>query len=427
MMRILLLGAGGFIGRHILSQLVAHGHQVTAVVRDATGLTEAFPGIAIERRDLARFTRAEDWGDLLSGVDAIVNAAGVLRGPDMDAIHVVMPRALYAAASTARVGRIVLLSAISARPDVATDYSRSKLAGEAALRGSGLAWTILRPSLVYGDGSYGGTSLLRGMAGLPWCVPLPGSGDFAFTPIHVGDLARAVCLACESDALAACTLEPVGPETLCLRDLLARYRAWLGFGRARFVSVPMPLMRLFGRVGDRLGSGPISSNSLAQLVAGNAGDSEAFEAAIGFRPRGFAEALRDRPAQVQDRWHARLFFLAPAITAALVLLWIASAWLGLAHGAAATADLVAALALPPVWADPLRIGGSLLDLGIAGLVLADRRARWSTAAQLVVIAGYTLVIGFALPGLWLDPLGPLLKNLPILALVLVHGAIADKR
>lgn len=122
----------------------------------------------------------------------MVNAAGVLSGRDMDAVHVEMPHALHAAAAAAGVARIVLISAISARDDVDTDYSRSKLAGERALRGSGVAWTILRPSLVYGDGSYGGTSLLRGMAALPWCVPLPGAGDFAFTPIHVRDLAQAM-------------------------------------------------------------------------------------------------------------------------------------------------------------------------------------------------------------------------------------------
>ena len=64
---------------------------------------------------------------------------------------------------------------------------------------------------------------------------------------------------------------------------------------------------------------------------------------------------------------------------------------------------------------------------MAALVLLDRPARRATIAQLAVVGGYTLVIGWALPGLWADPLGPLLKNLPILALILVHGAIAERR
>lgn len=426
-MRILLLGAGGFIGRHILAELTKHGHEVIAVVRDSAGLDRAFSGVRFAPLDLARATDSHGWTELLSGVDLIVNAAGILRGRDMEPVHVDMPRALYAAAAAVGVRRAILISAISARPDVKTDYARSKLAGEQALRDSGIVWTILRPSLVYGDGSYGGTSLIRGMAGFPIAIPVPGAGDFAFTPIHARDLAYAVRIVCEEERFAGQILEPAGPETLTLRELLGRYRAWLGFGTARFLSIPMPVMHLIGRLGDIAGSGPVATNSLIQMIAGNAGDGARFEAAIGFRPRALGEALHDRPAQVQDRWHARLFFLAPLTRALLVLLWLASGLLGLACGAASAAELAGALSLPMGWADPVRIGASLLDFAIAGLVLADRRARLSTIVQLAVVMGYTLVMGVALPALWLDPLGPLLKNLPILALILVHGAIEDRR
>src|SRR3546814_12820580 len=106
----------------------------------------------------------------------------------MEAFHIAMPRALYAAARAAGVRQAILMSAISARPDVPTDYARTKLAGEAVLRESGLDWTILRPSLVYGDGRYGGTSLLLRMAGFTLDIPLPGAGDQAFTPFHLEDL-----------------------------------------------------------------------------------------------------------------------------------------------------------------------------------------------------------------------------------------------
>lgn len=425
-MRIMVLGAGGFIGRHIVADLLDHGHEVTAVVR-RPGLERAFPGIRVVALDLAAATDPALWRPLLADVDAVVNAAGLLRGKTMEAVHAVMPRALYAAAAQAGVRHAVLISAISARPDVATDYSRTKLAGEAALREAGLDWTILRPSLVYADGSYGGTSLLRGLAGLPWAIPLAGDGRFAFSPIHAADLAAAVRRACEDDRLAGMALEPVGPETLSLRQLLRRYRAWLGFGPARFVPIPLAMMRLLGRLGDFAGDGPISTNSLTQLIAGNAGDSLAFERAIGFPPRELDAALRQHPAQVQDRWHARLFFLAPAIRWVLALLWVASALLGIFRGAAPTTRLIHHLALAPAWADPLRIGGSLLDMGVAALVITDRTARRATMAQLLVVTGYTVVLGLTLPGLWLDPLGPLLKNLPILALILVFGAIGDRR
>jgi hypothetical protein len=186
-------------------------------------------------------------------------------------------------------------------------------------------------------------------------------------------------------------------------------------------------MKFVGRLGDFAGDGRIASNSLILMVAGNAGDCTAFAKAIGFAPQSLHDALLARPAEVQDRWHARLFFLAPAIKAVLIFLWLASAWLGLFHGSEATRTVTAGLGLPPGWAVPLQLGGSLLDVAVAGLVLFGRCARWSSLVQLMVVIGYTVVIGAAMPRLWLDPLGPLLKNLPILMLVAVHGVIGNKR
>lgn len=426
-MRIMLLGAGGFIGRHIMAELLAAGHELVGVVRSKSNLNAAFPTVRFLSLDLALATDKVDWEKHLNGIECIINAAGILRGPEMDEIHVQMPNALYQAAMKSAVRQAILISAVSAREDVATDYSISKLSGEEVLRRSGLDWTILRPSLVYGEGSYGGTSLLRGMAALPFLIPLPANGEFVFAPIHVQDLARGVNLICGDEAYCGQTLEPVGPETVSLRELLARYRAWLGFGDANFISIPMPVMHMIGRVGDLLGRGPISTNSLSQLAAGNGGDSVAFEKAIGFSPRSMKDAMLARPAEVQDRWHGRLFFLAPAIKAILVLVWLASAWLGLFHGETTSDAVISGLGLPQDWADPLRVGGSLLDLGVAFLVLSDKHLRWSTVVQISVVLGYTVVIGIAQPALWLDPLGPLLKNLPIVALIAVHGVIGNKR
>ena len=426
-MRVMLLGAGGFIGRHILVALLAAGHDVTAVVRKPGYFAAAFPKVRFLALDLAGATDADGWRSRLAGIDYIVNAAGNLRGVEMNDVHVRMPAALYAAAKQTEVKHVVLISAISASPHAGTDYADTKLAGEDVLRSSGAAWTILRPSLVYSDGSYGGTSLLRGLASLPWLVPLPGKGDSAFTPIHAEDLARSVTLICGNTGFFGRTLEPVGPDTLDLRSLLARYRAWLRFGPARFLPLPMPVMHLLGRLGDIAGDGPISSNSLKQMIAGNAGNSQDYADAIGFAPRSLDDALGARPAEVQDRWHARLFFLAPVIRAVLILLWLVSAWVGLIHGAAATHALTHALGMPPSWDDPLRLSGSVIDIGVALLVFLDRDARWSTAVQTAVVAGYTLVIGIALPQLWLDPLGPLIKNIPILLLIAVHGVIGNSR
>ena len=95
---------------------------------------------------------------------------------------------------------------------------------------------------------------MRGLAGLPLFVPLPGAGRLSLYPNpRAGSRAKPFRRVCEDAAFERRTLEPVGPETLSLRDLLRLYREWLGFGRARFLSVPMALMRALGRIGDLAG------------------------------------------------------------------------------------------------------------------------------------------------------------------------------
>jgi len=423
-LRILVLGAGGFIGRHIVAELLKAGHQPVGAVRREADFARAFPGVAAVACDLARDVSVADWLPRLAGVDAVVNAAGVLSGAEMEAVHVTAPRALYEACAIAGVKRVVLISAISARPEVDTDYARAKLAGEKLLQDGPLDWTILKPSLIVAKGSYGGTSLLRGLAGLPLFTPLVGDGHFAFSPLHAPDLARAVRVVCEEGRFSRQVLEPAGPEIISLRDLLSRYRAWLGLPPVPYLSIPMGVMRGLAALGDRMGRGPISSNSLAQLIAGNEGNGQRFAAAIGFMPRSFAQFMAEEPAEVQDRWHARLFFMAPVLKFALAAMWLLSGLIGFFTGLPLAQEILATLGLPPGLAMPVVVLTCLIDLAICFLVLSGRKA---TIAQLAVIAGYTLLLTLAMPSLWLDPLGPLLKNIPIMAAVLCHGVLREQR
>ena len=426
-MRILVLGAAGFVGRHVISELISAGHEPVAAVRQREDFIRAFPAIEAVDCDLARDLSASDWLPRLDRIDVVVNAAGLLRGADMEAVHVRAPKALYDACAKKGVKRVVLISAISARSDVDTDYARTKLAGEKVLQESPLDWVILKPSLVIAKGSYGGTSLLRGLAGLPLLTPLAGDGSQSFSPLHAKDLARTVRIACEARHLGKQSLEPAGPEILSLKEILSQYRAWLGFSPVPFLSIPLGLMRVVAKLGDATGAGPISSNSLAQLIAGNAGDGERFAAAIGFKPMAMASLLAQEPAEVQDRWHARLFFLAPLLKLVLALMWLVSGLVGFFTGPRLATAALAAAGLGGEWTMPVVWITCLIDLALVAVILTDKRGKRATVAQLTVITLYTIVLTIALPQLWLDPLGPLLKNLPILAAVLCHGAVSDPR
>jgi uncharacterized protein YbjT (DUF2867 family) len=425
-----LTGANGFIGSHVLAGLLDAGHAVVAAVRSPEALTGRFPEIRCIGIDLNADTQPEAWTERLAGVDAVVNCAGVLqsdRTQSIEAIHHSGPAALFEACATVGVRRVIHVSAISADTAAGTAYALSKLRGEDALRRHDIDWVVLRPSLVYGEGSYGGTSLLRGLAGLPWVVPVVGEGAQPFQPIHVGDLVRTVLVLLSRPDVARRTLEPVGPERLTLAEIVHKLRAWLGFRRARLLRVPLPLVRLVCRVGDLVGAGPLRTTALAQLEYGNAAPPQPFIAAIGFTPRSMDAALRARPAQVQDRWHARLFFARPLLTALLAVLWLWSGVLGLLVPWEQTAHLLGAVGIGPGVAGPLGTAASLLDLAMAALVVLGKRRAAVGCLQIAVIVAYTAFLTVAMPALWLDPFGPLLKNLPIIGAIAVWMAIGEDR
>lgn len=425
-MRVLLLGATGFIGRHIAAQLLKAGHELVAGVRDIASAQRRFPGIATAFVDMNRMGTPADWLPLLKGIDGVVNCAGILqsgRGDNADAIHAAAPKALFNACVTAGVRRVVQISAVSAEDAAGTTYARTKKAADDHLRSLDLEWVVLRPSLVYAQGSFGGTSTLRGLAGFPLVTPVIGDGGQQFQPIHADDLAETVSR-CLSDAkLARQTLDPVGPDTLSLKDLLGMLRAWLDLPDAPLLRLPMGAAKLLAKVGDLTGQGPMRTTALEQMNYGNVSDPTGFESAIGFRPRAMTDALRDAPSHVQDRWHARLYFLRPALTLILILLWLGSGIAGLLNPPPGGELILAKLGLPPIAADAF----CLLDLAIAAGLILGWRPRLLGLVQLAVVGSYTLGIGALEPALWMDAYGPLLKNLPILAAIAAWIALLDDK
>lgn len=429
-MRVLVTGANGFIGAQLTAALIAAGHQVVAAVRDPAKLSARFPDIETIAADMNRDTTPAIWRERLVDVDAAINCAGVLhggRGQDMEAIHHLAPTALFDACRESGVKRVIQISAISADAEVGTDYALSKKRADDHLKGLDLDWIVLRPSLIYGEGAYGGTAMLRALAAFPGVTPLVGDGSQPFRPLHVEDLARTVITCLERADLARRVLEPVGPKIETLRSIVAQYRAWLGCPPARPLPIPLSLVRALCRLGDLFGRGPLSSTALAQMEYGNAGRETGFAEAIGFQPTLLSERLQRRPAQTQDLWHARLYLLRPLLRGVLVLLWLISGLLGLATLKAFALPLLTGLGLPPALATVTAIATSLLDLVIAALLAVNWRPRLTGLLQLVVIAGYTAVLTLAAPALWADPFGPLLKNLPILVLVLVQMVLAEER
>ncbi|HKU94286.1 MAG TPA: NAD(P)H-binding protein, partial [Vineibacter sp.] len=428
----LLTGANGFIGSHLLAGLQARGHQVVAAVRDPETLRRRFPTATAIACDFNRDSRPEAWLPRLAGIDVVINCAGVLhdrRGQVMSQIHADTPIALFDACVAAGVRKVIQISAVSAVADVPTAYAQTKRRADEHLLSLPLEATVLRPSLIYGPTSYGGMTTLRSLAASPLVVPLVGDGSASFRPMHVDDLVETVDRVLGTDRQAGRILEPVGPDRLSLRDVIARLRRWLGLRPARFLAMPLPLVRVTARIADLFGGGPMGSASLNQLLAGNAGSQPdgRFAAEIGFQPRTMDDALARQPAGTQDLWHARLALLRPAVRVALAALWLLSGILGWLAPPDAWRDLSAMLERLSLPVALLANAFCALDVVIGLLVLFRWRPALLAAFQVAVVAGYTVVLSLLVPALWLHPFGPLLKNLPILALIAVWAVLERER
>ncbi|MBY4893000.1 hypothetical protein KUL25_09510 [Rhodobacteraceae bacterium N5(2021)] len=358
------------------------------------------------------------WKDAASG-RVVVNAAGLLTASEarFRAVHVDAPLAAYTHAEGG-----VLSSAVGIEAD--TPFARWRRKGEGVAHEASL--TILRPGFVMADTSYGGTSLLRGLATLPFGTPMIGDGSQMFNPIHAADLARVV---------AECLQAPPGPGPwdiggpthITQAHLLQGLRGWFGLPETRAVPMSKPLANAGGAVGDALNMGPISRTAVSQISHGVEADEGPLMARLKTRPRGVDQFLTARPAGTQDLWHARLFLLRPMIRLTLALLWLMSGLLGLFLPADQFLPMTAHLPAPDwVWIALAR-GGGLADLAIALALARNWRPRVTGAAQLALVGGYTLAFTLIAPALWLLPLGGLLKNLPILMLIAVWLVLEDER
>jgi uncharacterized protein YbjT (DUF2867 family)/uncharacterized membrane protein YphA (DoxX/SURF4 family) len=430
-MRVLVTGAGGFIGRYVVSALIDAGHDVVAAVRrGALGLPPGLAGLI--DCDFLHDLDPADWRPRLAGIDAVVNCVGILRearAGDFGRVHHQAPLALFRACAALGVRRVLQVSALGDPRD--GPFVASKHALDEDLAALDLDWTVLRPSLVYSvTGSYGGSSLLRALAAAPWVIPLAGDGGQPLQPIAAEDLGRAVVMLLERGPGRSEMLDAVGPEVMPMRGYLRAWRAWLRLPPAREFRVPLALLRPLARLADVGVRGPLGSTMLNMLERGNASTPEQtqrFQAACGFAPRSLEAALAASPAAVQDRWHARLYPLRPLMLLALAALWIASGVIGFVLPLETAAEMLAALALDPPALRAMVWGASGLDIAVGVALLVPALSRPALWLMLAMLAGYTLGLGVLHPPLWMDPSGGLIKNLALMPMVLALLATAERR
>jgi len=420
-MRILLTGASGFIGRHLLAALLAEGHHVVCAVR--TPLTSTDPRLSYIHADFAHDTQQSVWLARLSGIDAVINTVGIFRASGsqtFERLHTETPRALFAAcAESHEVQMVIQLSALGADRDADTAYHLSKKAADDFLAALPLRAYIVQPSLVYG-GDGASARAFRTLASMPLTLRF-GSAPQLVQPIHIDDLVAAIVgllkhrLPIPPESGATLRVPLVGPQAMPFTEYLQALRTGMGMGRQRVLALPDWLARTAARLGRWLPGGLLDPDALRMLDRGNAGDVGMTTHLIGQPPRPVSGFIPDaNGARVQ----AKLGWLLPVLRYSIVAVWLITAIVSFGlYPVEASYELLARSGIPEALQPLMLYGAATFDLLLGLGILLLARRRWLWLMQLGLIGFYTVFIAIKLPEFLLHPYGPLIKNLPMLAAI----------
>lgn len=271
---ILIVGGSGFVGTAVASRLTRDGIRLVIPTRRRERARHLLTLPCVELVEADVFDPAT-LDRLMVGVDAVVSLVGVLHsrsgspyGPDFARAHVELPTRLVAAARKAGVSRIVHVSALGADAAGPSEYQRSKAAGEAAIRTAEpeVAWTILRPSVIFGPGD----SFLNLFAGLLKRFPLMplGGARARFQPVYVGDVADVIAEALVRADAAGQVFDLAGPQVYTLRQLV-EYVGDLTGHRRPVLPLPEGLAMLQAAVLECLPGPLMSRDNVRSMRADN--------------------------------------------------------------------------------------------------------------------------------------------------------------
>ncbi len=289
---ILVTGGTGFVGRHLIRRMRKEDLSVRAMVRH--------PEKAEELRELGARLVVGDISDMAAlekatvGVDRIIHLVGIIQeapGVTFQGVHVEGTRNLLQAAKKAGVKHFFYQSALGTRPGAKSEYHKTKWMAEELVRESGIPYTILRPSLIYGPGDQF-TLRLADVIKLSPVLPVIGSGKSKVQPIYIDDVVDCIVKAVTSEAFLNEIYEVGGPEQLTYEEVTREIAEAMGATRP-VVHMPMFFMKPMARVLESvLPKPPISTGQLIMLEEDNVCSLRDICDACGSAPIKFRDGLR---------------------------------------------------------------------------------------------------------------------------------------
>ncbi|HEY5513611.1 MAG TPA: complex I NDUFA9 subunit family protein, partial [Geomonas sp.] len=264
-MRIFLAGGTGFVGGHVRQALLAGGHSIRLLVHKRS--VGAEPGVEEVEGDA---TLLPSFAAAVSGCQATINLIGIIRefpgrGVTFERLHVEATHNIISAARSAGIRRHLQMSSLGTRADASSGYFRSKFLAEEEVRGSGLDYTILRPSIIFGPKDDFVNKLVGYLKSFP-AMPVIGDGEYQVQPISADDVARCFAGALEKPETIGKTFELCGPDRMSYNALLDTVGRVIGKKNVLKVKNPLALMQLVVPVMQRFSFFPITMDQISMLV-----------------------------------------------------------------------------------------------------------------------------------------------------------------
>ncbi len=293
-MKIFLTGSTGFVGKRILQDLLEKNYQVRCLIRQGSEQKLASyqaRGVEMVHGDIT------DPGSLdgkLVGCDTVINLVGIIRsfpckGITFEKMHHEGTANLVHAAQSQGVRRFLQMSSLGARPNGKTPYLQTKYRAEECVRNSGLAYTIFRPSIIFGPGDKF-VNLFANMLRRQQFVPVVGNGRYQLQPVSVENVSQGFVNSLErSDTIGKC-FDVGGPEKLQFNAIIDAIGEALCLPPHK-IHIPVFAMQIMAEMLDWLPFFPVTNDQITMLLDGNVCDERPFFDHFNITPDYFKQGI----------------------------------------------------------------------------------------------------------------------------------------
>lgn len=410
-MHILLTGASGFIGQHLLKKLLEQGHHVYACSRIIK--KSYHDKLTWFSCDFNQDITVDSWLGHLENIDIVINTVGIIQQDNKNSfekLHIKAPVALFKACQQKNIHKIIQISALGADENAQTAYHISKYQAQQQLQTLIPEAVILQPSIVIGGKS---TDFFASIAQMP-IIFLIGQGEQKIQPVLIQDLTQAVINIIKQWPEEK-IIPIVGYKSITFKELLEYLRLWQGLTSGFYISLPKILIKTLAKINDFIKIGLLNSDTYQMLERGNSADTKVMIENTYIIPQNIKTYFQNNPASQAKRWHLGLLFLKPMLWLTIAFVWIftgiTSAFL---YPLEKSYALLAAVGLQGFAADIALYSAAFLDILMGIFILLRFKLGWVISFQIAMMLTYMLIISFSLPEQWLHPFGGITKNLPLL-------------